>query len=180
MRQTSFEFFRNYKKTFGGSALVGRRKEKRPLSIKSPIHLILKSENHKVFRPANQSLHRLILETARKFNIQVRDFAMNWSHSHFVIQISSRQDYVRFIRALTSKMAMAVQKAQVQKTKLFTLRPFSRILNWGRDYRNVIQYIFLNFKEALGKTRESKQAPKSSSSNYGKNMRASYAHKDNL
>lgn len=164
MRQTSFQFFRNYKKSFGGSELVGRRKSRRPLSTKSPVHLILKSKTQKIFHPNNQSLRDLILRTAKKFNIQVHEYALNWSHIHLIIQLWDRQDYVRFIRALTSLMAMAFEKSRARNTlqkssekntisgteKLFTLRPFTRILAWGKDYKNTVQYVFLNFQESLG------------------------------
>jgi REP element-mobilizing transposase RayT len=122
MKQLNFEFIRDYKKTFGGEDLIGKRKSQRPLSTKSPTHLVLKANQEKVFHPGNRHLQRLIQDMTKKFNIRVYDLAINWSHIHFLIQIKDRNDYVRFIRALTSKLAQGVKKKTPNSdTKLFTL-----------------------------------------------------------
>lgn len=160
MRQTSFQFLKDYKKEFGGSLLSGKRKTRRPLSTKAPMHLILKAD-HKVFNPANQSLQKLIRRIAGQFDIKLYDLAVNWSHIHFLIKIKDRKDYVGFIRALTSCISQAVVKSKGLKEKLFTLRPFTRILSWGRDLKNLFSYITLNQMEAWGLIkREKKEIPK--------------------
>jgi REP element-mobilizing transposase RayT len=134
MKQIKFEFFKDYKMNFGGEDLFGKRKSQRPLSIKSPLHLVLKSEMPKIFDPGSRRLQKLIQDIAMKFNVKIFDFAINWSHIHFLIQVKDRKDDVRFIRALTSKLAMAVKtKYPESKTKLFTLRPYTRIVSWGKD-----------------------------------------------
>ncbi len=167
MRQMKFEFLKNYRKSFGGKDLIGKRKSQRPLSTKLPLHLILKSSQKKVFVPGNRRLHRLIQKMARKFHVRVYDVAINWSHIHFLIQIKERQDYVRFIRALTSKLAMAVAKARpanakaAVSSKLFTLRPFTRIINWGRDYKSALDYLAKNCMESFGWIRREKKSEKS-------------------
>jgi REP element-mobilizing transposase RayT len=149
MRQIQFGFIQDYKKTFGGEELKGKRKSKRPLSLKSPTHLILKSDLKNVFKPNNQRLQALIQNIASKFHIHIYDIAINWNHIHFLIQVKDRKDYVRFIRALTSKIVMAVRKALPNlRAKLFTLRPFTRIVSWGKDFENVRAYIVKNFFEA--------------------------------
>jgi hypothetical protein len=169
MRQTSFGFRKDYKKEFGGSLLLGKRKSKRPLSTKHPIHLILKADQKGVFNPSSQKLNSLIRKTARLFNIQIYDLAVNWSHIHFLIRFKQRNDYVKFIRALSSLLTefsnisepqcssgrSPIQTAEisdstVQKRKLFTLRPFTRILAWGRDFRNAFSYLSLNQQESFG------------------------------
>jgi REP element-mobilizing transposase RayT len=157
MRQTSFSFMKDYKKEFGGSLLVGKRKERRPLSTKNPIHLILKSCEKGVFAPTNRSLQELIQKTAKKFGIQVYDFAVNWSHIHLVIRIRERRQYVGFVRALNSILASRIKRAKQQLTKVFTLRPFTRILNWGRDFKNVLNYQILNQMEARGFVKRKKK-----------------------
>jgi len=166
MRQLNFEFIRDYKRSFGGEDLIGRRKSQRPLSTKCPTHLVLKSNLPSVFNPGDGSLNRLIRRTANKFDIQIYDLAINWSHIHFLIQVFDRKDYVRFIRALTSYLAMCVKKRNPDETtKLFTLRPFTRIVSWGRDYKNTIFYVFKNILEAGGwlkrdKTKKKSKKPK--------------------
>ena len=192
MKQTSFRFLKDYKKEFGGSLLIGKRKTRRPLSTKAPIHLILKANQKAVFSPSNRSLQNLIRNTAKQFDIHLYDLAVNWSHIHFLIRIKSREDYVRFIRALSSLLSQAVLKSkkrtafqngsqsqvrnsQISKTqgsdkdvftensentaKLFTLRPFTRILSWGMDFKPAFQYLTTNQLEAFGLVWRSKEHP---------------------
>ena len=145
MKQMKFSFFNNdYKKGFGGSLLVGKRKEKRPLTTKSPIHLILKSDLKSIFKPTDKNLENILRRTAEEFNVKLYDLAINWSHIHFLIKIKDKKDYVKFIRALTARLALKFGK------KLFTLRPFTRILSWGRDFRNVLNYVLKNQRQAQG------------------------------
>jgi REP element-mobilizing transposase RayT len=159
-----FEFFRSSNLYFGGEDLEGKRKAQRPLSIKTPIHLVLKSETQRIFQPQNASLRRMILELAWKFEIKIHELAINWNHIHFIIQIKERKDYVRFIRALTSKLAQAARKVNPKAGKLFSLRPYTRIVSWGRDFENAIEYIYKNIFEAFGGRRQDKAEKKKSRS----------------
>lgn len=105
MKQLKLKMGQSYKKQFGGELLIGQRKTQRPLSIKKPIHLVLRSSQSKVFVPWNKSLEELIYKTAKQFNIKIYDLSLNWSHIHSIIMIKDRMDYVRFVRALTSILA---------------------------------------------------------------------------
>lgn len=150
MRQLQFGFTKDYKKQFGGSLLVGKRKTKRPLSVKSPLHLILKAEHKRFFKPGNRSLEKLIHQQTKKFGIRIYDLSLNWSHIHMLIKLERRADYVRFIRSLTSVMAQKIRSQIPDLTTVFSLRPFTRILSWGRDLKKCIDYIILNQFEAEG------------------------------
>lgn len=160
MKQLKMNFLNNYKKEFGGSLLIGKRKEARPLSNKHPIHLVIKSCHKGVFNPGNFSLEKLIKNQAKKFNIKVYDFAVNWSHIHLLIQLNNKNDYVKFIRSLTSILAQRIRQSAYCKKlssthtvllgKVFSLRPYTRILTWGRQMKNVLNYQIINQLEAAG------------------------------
>lgn len=150
MKQKSFSFLKNYKKSFGGSMLIGKRKSLRPLSTKHPIHLVLKSCQRGVFAPGNQSLEKLIRKIAFKYQIKVYDLALNWTHIHFLIRISSRKNYNGFVRELSSLLANKIRLAKPNLTAIFTLRPFTRILTWGKQFKSVFDYHLLNKLEAVG------------------------------
>ncbi len=53
-------------------------------------------------------------------------------------------------------------RSQCQKfgIKIFDLRPFTRILSWGRDFKRGLDYQILNQMEALGLVRREKRAQK--------------------
>lgn len=91
MRQVSFGFLKDYGKEFGGALLEGKRKTKRPLSIKHPLHLVLKSTCSGAFAPGNIALEKLIRSQAKKFGLKIYDLALNWSHIHFILKIESRR-----------------------------------------------------------------------------------------
>src|SRR5437868_9007060 len=169
MRQTKFDFLNSYKKEFGGSLLEGKRKAARPLSTKVPIHLILKSngiplstnktiKKCTLFNPGNRELKKIIRTYANKYQITIYDMALNWSHIHLAVRIPSRAAYLAFIRTLTAKLIFYLSKLKKQNLKgLFSLRPYTRILSWGRELKTVLDYIILNQLEARGIiTREKK------------------------
>ena len=157
MKQLCFDFIRDYKKEFGGSLLIGKRKSKRPLSTKHPIHLILKSSHKGLFNPTNISLDQLIRSQAKKFGIRLYDLAINWSHIHMLIKIQNREGYNKFIRSLTALISMKIQKIRPELKDIFTLRPFTRIVSWGRDFKRALKYQVLNQLEALGFVRREKK-----------------------
>ena len=137
-------------KTFGGESLVGKRKTVRPLSDKKPIHLVLRSNSVKVFTPTNKSLKRLIYNLAEKYSIKIYELALNHNHIHFVIKLKDKELYKFFIRELTSKMALAIRKKLPHLKTILSLRPWTRILEWKRDFENVINYVILNIEESMG------------------------------
>ena len=138
MRQTKFEFMNDFKNYFGGSLLVGVRKTARTLSTRKPIHTILKSSGYRFFNPGNRSVENLIYSHASKYKIKIHRVSLNWSHVHLIIVIPTRDAYKAFIRTLTAAIVRAVSKTIGKSMKgIFDLRPYTHILEWGRDYKNV-------------------------------------------
>jgi len=89
-KQTEFLFAKlttkqnqKFVKGFGGELLNGKRKEKRPLSDKKPMHLILRSHSVKAYTPTNKSLKSLIYRTAEKYSIKIYELALNHYSSHY-------------------------------------------------------------------------------------------------
>ena len=75
-----------------------------------------------------------------------------------IFMIPSREAYKAFIRTLTAAMVRAISKYAGKALKgIFDLRPYTRILEWGRDYRNVMEYHDLNDLEARGYVRRPKK-----------------------
>ncbi len=150
MQESDFAASNKSKKEHGDSLLSGKRKGRRALSTKHAIHLVLKSDLKGVFNPENQRLEQLIRKTAENFHIRIYSTALNWSHIHCVMKIKDRKSYNAFIRVLTSTLAIKIRKHKNFTGKVFTVRPFTRILSWGRDFKNVVSYLVLNQLESLG------------------------------
>lgn len=96
----------------------GRRKSRRPLSSKKPIHLTLKAR--KQFRENG----RLVVSEAKRLaahsQVRIYDLALASDHIHFFIQIRTRRDYVSFIRALTGILARRLGKGVYRRSGLAT------------------------------------------------------------
>ena len=151
MRQINFGFLKDFKKEFGGSLLTGKRKSARPISTKHPLHLVLKSTGGSYFNPTNSQLEKIIRTQAEKYSITIYDYALNWSHIHVLLRVPSRKDYLAFIRTLTALIVGYLSTALGKNLKgLFDLRPFTRVVSWGRDFKRAFDYQTLNQLEALG------------------------------
>ncbi len=130
---------------FGGELLLNKRKTKRPLAYKSPLHIVLRAD---ISRSGSMVLKERTLissidKTAQKMRVFVYKKAINSNHIHLVIRVGSRESYNSFIRILCGLLAI--------KFKIFwILRPFTRILTWGRDFMNVCRYVLKNELEAKG------------------------------
>ena len=148
MKQTSFPFVKELKKEFGGELLVSKRKSKRPLSIKEPIHFILRAENPKVFPPGNLQLEQALKMLAEKYGIRFFHKSFNWNHFHSVIQIPSREAYNSFARRWTAEVV------KIRKVGKFNLRPYTRVGSWGRDFQSLKKYQDKNNREAWGMTKD--------------------------
>ncbi|HEY8271173.1 MAG TPA: transposase [Pseudobdellovibrionaceae bacterium] len=170
MRQIDFGFFKKQSSSFGGSSLLGKRKTAHPLSTKKPLHLVLKSESSSLFNPGNRILEKIIRDHAKKYSIAVYALSFNWSHIHLVIKLPTRESYRAFIRTVTAALLKCLAKQKGKSLKgVFDLRPFTRILNWGRDLRNVINYHELNDLEGWGLvSRKKKKHPPPKPSNFKK------------
>ena len=130
MQQVGFGFLKDFKKEFGGSLIVGKRKTARPLSVKSPIHLILKSTGASCFVPGSRKLESLIRAHAEKYGIKIYRMSLNWSHIHMVMKLPDKKAYVKFIRTITSRIVAYLSKLKGKNLKgLFDLRPFTKILS---------------------------------------------------
>jgi hypothetical protein len=75
MKQQGFDFLKDYKKEFGGSLLIGKRKSQRPLSSKHPLHLILKCTGKSFFSPGHTGIEKILRSQAKKYQIKIYDLS---------------------------------------------------------------------------------------------------------
>lgn len=157
--QPFFPQFENLKvKTFGGSQLKGNAREARPISTNRPLHLVLRSslasgERSFLRKCRVTRIRDLIRRAAAAHDVRVYRYANAGNHLHLVILPRSRVAFNRFIREITGKIArltLGVERGRPQSLKFWDARPFTRIVEWGRDFRRVSDYLGQNILEALG------------------------------
>jgi putative transposase len=168
--------FKTEPRFFGGKLLHGRRRSRRPLSSKEPIHLVIRSVwavgRHSLLRRENKrEIENLITIFSHRFGVKVYRRAVASNHVHLVIRPIARTLYNKFIRALSGKIASQVMRGQSFKEfksllagegvhaskeiqgkgqRFWQFRPFTRVLFWGRDYRQACGYVTQNLMEAIG------------------------------
>lgn len=172
MKQLSF--FAKARGEHGGSLALSKRRSRRPINIKNPVHLVLRSDLANGSRSLlrNQVLIlRILQKFSWRFRIRVYEKAICGNHIHLVVRAHSRRDLQNFFRVFAGQVAQEIllkfplqkreEKAFVglrggtpmhlknQRT-FWSLLLYSRIVGWGRDLRGVIAYVIQNTKEALG------------------------------
>jgi REP element-mobilizing transposase RayT len=166
--QTDSEFAPG-KIAYGGDPAdrSSRRKVKRPLSRKHPVHLVMKSTHaqgamsflaRKNFLP----IAKIIDSRARDFGVKIHRREIMSNHIHIVASFKNRVAFQNFLRTATALIARSVTGArkgkpfQPRRTKrlppsarvrFFDNVVFSRVINGFRDFNGVKRYLRKNEAE---------------------------------
>ena len=126
-------FQENIKYIHGGTKTIGHRKEKRPLSTKHAIHLVLKSK--KAFGDRSFLRHRkaiggILATYAEKYGVAIKDSVNMGNHIHLKIKIAERKAFANFLRTVTALIARLVTAATKAHRfgRFWDGIPFTRIL----------------------------------------------------
>lgn len=167
-------------KFFGGALLQNKRKSQRPLTAKDSIHFVLRSEcataqNSFLVAKNRTAIGRILDRFAKKFAVRIYQKSINSNHIHLLLKITNRTLYKAFIKAISGQIACHVMEQQSFKVfqkkwqrsqrgdgprgpqsdsrkqqGFWQFRPFSRVVNWGQDFKICTGYIKQNVLEALG------------------------------
>lgn len=168
------------RKAHGGDLSIGKRRSRRPLNIKKPMHVTLRSE----FAYSGRCLlqHRKIINTvvkkaSHRFRISVYEKAICGNHIHLLVRGKTRFEIQNFFRVVAGHIAQQIlelhplrfnEKPKVRggalgvikkntckhpknQRKFWSALIYSRLLSgWGKEFRTVRRYIEQNTLEALG------------------------------
>jgi hypothetical protein len=102
---------------------------------------------------------KLVHETARKHGIRLYRYANVGNHLHLLVRTESaradpaRRAFRAFIRELSGRVAALVtgaRKTHPLERKFWDFLPYTRIVSWGVDFRNLELYFIKNLFEAAG------------------------------
>jgi hypothetical protein len=158
IKQLGFEILEgNNVRHFGGAYLnKGNPKEKRPISVKRSMHLVMRSLIAKgplTLLKRELEIREIIENQAKVFGVKVYRQANGGNHLHLVVLPRSRQAFNGFIRAISgliARLILGAQRGNAKSIQFWERRPFTRIVEWGRDYKKVCNYLLQNTLEALG------------------------------
>jgi REP element-mobilizing transposase RayT len=136
------------KKEFGGSLSLNKRKVERPQMRGQALHTLLRrSDVTKIdFRQHRQEIESNLKKFELRSNVKLYKFAIVSNHIHVLLMAGDRDRYNYFIRSVSGRLA------QTLKIK-WQLRPYTRIVTWGRDFKSTKNYVEQNHLEAIGAIR---------------------------
>lgn len=138
--------------SFGGGLRKGKRKLARPITTKKPMHLILKSvKGFDLMTKANvEKIDAVKRKALKKFDVKILSFVNVSNHLHILLQARTRKDFKSFLRYLTGQIAMQITGAKKGiKKKLWMQLAFTRVVEWGKDLKQLTQYFSKNLLESL-------------------------------
>ena len=147
---------------FGGSLLKGNARGKRPLSTRLPLHVVVRTTKSSLRKPAvYRDVNLIVAGAARKYGLTLYKYANVGNHLHMLLKVPNRRLWPHFIREITGRIASLVQGLRgPQKGERFWLnKPFTRVVaGWGKAFKAVINYIYLNQMEGEGNIKRSEVA----------------------
>ena len=136
----------------GGELGRGKRKERRVLCVKRPLHIVLKSSYSLLIRH-RALVQRLLRSCALRYGVRVYEVSVNSNHIHLLVRGKTRLGIQSFLRVFSGQVAQFIMRAFKghRLTQAFWLCPaFTRVLAWGRAFHVVRQYVLRNQLEASG------------------------------
>ena len=156
-RQTQLYLDKSLKprKQHGGDFVKGHRKMARPITTKSPMHIVLRSHRARgVYNMLSASNRRCIEARlhadAAKNHVKILGFANVGNHLHITAQAKTRQGFIAFLRTFTGMVARICTGAKKGNAKgqFWEKLAFTRIITWGKDQRIMERYIHINAQES--------------------------------
>jgi REP element-mobilizing transposase RayT len=186
-----------FKKEHGGTMSAGRRRARRPLSTKHPLHLTLRSDfayGKRSLLRHRPTVLRIMKKAAARFHVSVYNHAVCSNHLHLLVRGKTREGLQNFFRVFAGHLAQEILRefplsneerrgtapsrgqspvgkrggaptqgqAKPKTTvknrrsphpknqrKFWAVLIYSRVMTWGKDFKNVAKYILQNTLEAL-------------------------------
>jgi len=175
--QTQFSFAgmslatapKSREKAHGGELNQGKRKGTRPFDPKQALHVVLRSSKASgklsMLRPQHcNHIRDLVHRLKKRWNVSVYRYANVGNHLHLLIHVRSRENWKGFIRELSGGIAIIVTGAkkgtplvrsqtsaeQAPSRGFWDHLVFTRIVSFGRDFKQVAQYVLTNLWEGVG------------------------------
>lgn len=151
----------------GGDYSIAVRRESRPLSLRRPHHVTMRSRHATGPRSLarNRELVRKVMNrSARMFEIRIYRSAFCGNHIHLVIFGKTRAGLQNFFRVFAGHLAQEILrlypltecedlyhgvKMKKNQRRFWDLLTYSRILSWGREFKTVSRYVTKNILETL-------------------------------
>ncbi len=162
MRARQLSFLPSPRLAHGGDIRKGKRKLARPIDPKRPMHITMRAAQARgplsmLRRGSKVRIFTIIHETAEKYGVKVYRFQNVGNHLHILVLTPSRRAFQSFLREIAGKIAMFITdggKGRALARRFWDLLAYSRIVNWGKEFKVICTYFSKNHLEALGIPRQ--------------------------
>ncbi len=135
----------------GGAPSKGRRKVRRPLDVRKPIHLVLKSSRARgdwsLLRDRNRHwIERLVAIKAKKFGVQIQGYVNVGNHLHIKLKLRDRNGFQKFLKAVTALIARRVTGARkgAPKGQFWDALAYTKVIRVWRQEQTLNRYLHAN------------------------------------
>lgn len=111
MQQTTFFKSHRHAKLHGGDPSIGRRRARRPLTTKFPIHVTLRSDfanGGRCLMKHNKLIYAILSKASKRFNISIYERAICGNHIHLLVRGKRRIDLQNFFRVVAGHIAQQI------------------------------------------------------------------------
>ncbi|MCM2281455.1 MAG: transposase [Bdellovibrionaceae bacterium] len=140
----------------GGAKSTGRRKLRRPLDKKRPLHVVLKSSKAKGALSLRCAARRTKIETlvraqAARKGVAIHSYANVGNHLHLLVSFTERKRFQDFMRLISGLIARLVTGACRGRPfgKFWDHLAFSRVVVGHRALAYMRDYVFANQLESI-------------------------------
>lgn len=137
-----------------GTRKTQASRKRRPRGTDRSMHIVIKSTLAKGplnLRRHQEKIRRLIFKVGFRRNIRVYRLVNVGNHIHISIRLKKVESWKGFISGITGGIASIVEFKKTENHKSFwTARPFTRAVNWGRDYQQLKAYFAFNLLQTTG------------------------------
>ena len=141
----------------GGSLRQGKRKIARPIDSKRALHVVLRSYRARgdwsMLTKRNKGIVALLVDdTAKRFGVKVYRFENVGNHLHILLRGRRRREIQNFLRVLPQRIMFQITGARKgnPRGRFWDVLAYSRVVQWGREFKIVKNYLGKNMLEALG------------------------------
>lgn len=100
-----------------------------------------------------KKIELLVHRLARKHRVRVYRYANSGNHLHLILLPKSHHGFNAFIRGISgliARITLGVKRGRALGVKFWDSRPYTRIVEWGREFKTVCAYVRQNTLEATG------------------------------
>lgn len=157
MHTHSTKFPKDLSKEHGGTLRKGKRKTARPFDRRKSMHIVLRSTHARgswsMLQSRNKGfIHAILLDVAERFQIKIYNYRNVGNHLHLNVQAGSRKNMQSFLRVFPQRVMFQVTGACKGNPigRFWDEIVWSRIVEWGREFKVLQRYFLKNQMQAFG------------------------------